>query len=75
MAGITTVQITPVPSVANMVGVTRVLRGRKVTNVVGDSSLPEAQERALQYGYASRCLELLQTEITDKQLFTLDGTE
>jgi glycine/betaine/sarcosine/D-proline reductase family selenoprotein B len=69
------VQITAVPSVAKMVGVNRVLRGQSITNVLGNRNLPLAKEKELRYRYIRRALEILQINIKEPQIFTLEGTE
>ncbi len=67
--------ITAVPTVSQMIGVTRVLRGGSVTNLLGDVKLTKEQEKFLRRKYILRALEILQTDLEDKKLFTLDGTE
>ena len=58
-----------------MVGVTRILRGLSVTNLLGDSGLAPEQEKHLRRRFVLRAIELLQTGLEDKQIFTLEGTE
>ena len=67
--------ITAVPTVSKMVGVTRILRGLSVTNILGDSRLTREKEKELRRRYVLRALEILQTEVTDRQIFTLEGSE
>jgi hypothetical protein len=57
-----------------MIGVTRVLRGVSVPNVLGDHELPPEREKALRRKYVRRALELLQKEVTDKQIFSVEGS-
>ena len=74
-AGIPTVNITAVPTVSKMIGVTRVLRGMSVPNVLGDHELPPEQEKALRKKMIRRALEILRTEVDEKQIFSMEGTE
>ena len=69
------VQITAVPNVAKMVGVNRILRGQSITCVVGNSVLTPEQEKGLRRKYVRRALEILQTEVDNPTIFTLDGME
>lgn len=73
-AGFPVVQITAVPSVSKMVGVTRVLQGESIVNVLGDSKLTKEQEKELRRRYILRALEILRMDIKEKQIFTLKGT-
>ena len=68
------VNITAVPTVSKMMGVTRILRGASVTNVLGDVSLTPKQEKLLRRKYILRALQILQMEIPGQQMFTLEGT-
>ncbi len=56
-----------------MIGVTRVLRGSSVTNVLGDAELKEEQEKRLRRKYVLRALEILRMDIKEKQVFALQG--
>ena len=69
------VHITAVPSVSKMLGVSRILRGLNITNVLGDKNLTREQEKLLRRKYALRALNILQTDVKDKQVFTLEGVE
>lgn len=68
-------QITAVPPVAKMVGVNRALRGQTITNVLGNASLPPDKEKELRHRYIRRALEILQMDVKEPQMFTLDGME
>jgi hypothetical protein len=57
-----------------MMGVSRILRGGSVTNLLGDNKMSPEEEKSLRKKYTLRALETLQTEIKDKKIFTLDGT-
>ena len=67
--------ITAVPTVSQMIGVTRVLRGQSVPNVLGDSQLQIDREKLLRRKYILRALEILQMDMKDKKIFSLDGAE
>jgi betaine reductase len=72
--GIPVVNITAVPTVSKMVGVSRILRGGTVTNLLGDEKISPEQEKDLRKKYILRALEILQMKIEGQELFTLDGT-
>jgi hypothetical protein len=57
-----------------MMGVSRILRGGSVTNLLGDEKISPKDEKSLRRKYTLRALETLQMEIKDKKIFTLDGT-
>ena len=68
--------ITAVPTVSAMLGVSRVLRGASVTNLLGDAGLTAEKERELRRRYTRRALEMLQLNARENPLvFTLTGTE
>jgi glycine/betaine/sarcosine/D-proline reductase family selenoprotein B len=56
-----------------MVGVNRILQGLSVPNVMGDRKLTKEQEKDLRRKYVLRALEILQMDIKDRQIFTIDG--
>lgn len=58
-----------------MVGVNRVLRGSRVTCVLGDGNLSEEMDKRLRRKYVTRALEILQMDVKDKKVFTLEGTD
>jgi len=72
-AGIPVVQLTAVPAGAVMVGVSRILSGKTITNPFGDAELPPEREKELRRRYVMRALELLQTKVGKSTVFTLDG--
>ena len=67
------VQITAVPTVSEMIGVSRILRGLSVTNLLGDEELTVEQERALRRKYVLRALEILRMDIKQGKVFNLHG--
>lgn len=72
-SGFPIVQITAVPSVSRMVGVSRILQGESIVNVLGDAKLSKEAEKDLRRKYVLRALEILRTDIEDKRIFTLRG--
>ena len=73
-SGIPVVNITAVPSVADMVGVTRILRGFTIPSVLGDLKLSKEQEKESRKRHIRRALSILQMEINDEHVFTLEGS-
>jgi len=69
------VQITPVPTVARMVGVGRILRGKSVTSPCGDPTLPVEAENMLIHKYVKRALELLASPADSEIIYTIEGRE
>jgi betaine reductase len=74
-SGFPVVHITAVPSVSKMLGVSRILRGLNITSVLGDVKLAREQEKLLRRKYALRALSMLQMDVKDKQIYTLEGVE
>ena len=68
------VNITAVPTVSKMLGVTRILRGESVTNLLGDLKMTPEQEKELRRKYILRALQILEMELQGQQMFTLEGT-
>ena len=73
--GFPVVNITAVPTVSSMIGVTRVLRGESVANLLGNIEISAVQEKILRRRYVLRALEILRMDLKEKQVFTLEGTE
>lgn len=61
--GIASVFVTALPTIAQMVGANRVLRGISITHPAGDPSLATGDERALRRRMVERALEMLATEV------------
>jgi hypothetical protein len=55
--------ITALPSIAQMVGVSRTLRGASITSPTGDSSLATGDEAALRRRIVARALEMLAVDV------------
>ncbi len=67
------VQITAVSSASKMTGIRRILMGTQIPNPFGNADFTPEQEKALRRRYMKRALDLLQTEVKETTLFTLDG--
>ena len=55
--------ITALPTIAQMVGANRVLRGVSITHPTGDPSLATGDEHDLRVGIVRRALEMLTVEV------------
>jgi betaine reductase len=67
--GIPTVFVTALPTIAQMVGANRILRGVAITNPTGDPSLAPGEERELRLGIVRRALEMLATEVEPRTVW------
>ena len=61
--GIATVFVTALPTIGQMVGANRVLRGVSITSPTGDPSLAVGDEHALRVRVVERALEFLGTDV------------
>ncbi len=61
--GIATVFVTALPTIAQMVGANRVLRGVSITHPTGDPSLAAGDELVLRRRVVERALEMLATDV------------
>jgi betaine reductase len=66
-----TVFITALPTIAQMVGANRVLRGMAITAPTGDPSLSGDAERALRVRIVERALEMLAAEVDPLTMWDL----
>ncbi len=71
--GIATVVITALPTIAQMVGANRVLRGVSITHPTGDPSLGPAEERALRRRIVERALEMLATDVDPRTVWEVSS--
>ena len=55
--------VTALPTIAQMAGANRILRGVAITNPTGDPTLPADDERALRVAFMRRALEMLATDV------------
>jgi betaine reductase len=71
--GIATVFITALPTIAQMVGANRVLRGVAITHPTGDPSLAVGDERAVRVRVIERALELLSTDVEPRTVWEVSA--
>jgi hypothetical protein len=57
--------------VSSLAGVSRVLRGESVTNLLGNERLSGDEEKNLILRYTLRALQILRMELERKKVFTL----
>ena len=63
--------VTALPTIAQMVGANRILRGVAITHPVGDPSLGAADEHALRVAIVRRALEMLATHVEPRTVWEL----
>ena len=71
--GIPTVFITALPTIAQMVGANRVVRGVAITYPTGDASLAAGDELALRVRILDRAVEMLATDVASRTVWEIDG--
>ena len=71
--GITTVCITALPTIAQMVGANRILRGVSITHPTGDPSLAVGDELAMRTKMLDRALEMLATDVEPRTVWEVDA--
>jgi betaine reductase len=71
--GIPTVFVTALPTIAQMVGANRVLRGRAITAPTGDPSLTSGDEAGLRRRIVGRALEMLSTDVGPLTVWEVTG--
>ena len=69
--GIPTVLITALPTIAQMVGANRVLRGTAITHPTGEPSLAPDDELAFRVEMLERAVEMLATEVEPRTVWEL----
>ena len=67
--GIPTVFVTALPTIAQMVGANRIVRGVAITNPTGDPSLDRDDERAMRLALVRRALEMLATDVEPRTVW------
>jgi betaine reductase len=65
--------VTALPTIAQMVGTNRILRGVSITHPTGDPGLATGDERALRVRLVRRALEMLGTEVGPATIWELEG--
>ena len=71
--GIATVCITALPTIAQMVGANRILRGVSITHPTGDPSLAVGDELAMRTKMLGRALEMLATDVEPRTVWEVDA--
>jgi len=69
-AGIPTVQVTAMTSIALMIGVPRVVQGTKIVNPMGNEDMTPQDEKLLRRDIAMSALNALQAEAKEPTLFS-----
>lgn len=70
--GIPTVFITALPTIAQMVGANRILRGVSITHPTGDPSLAVGDELALRLTIVERALQMLGSDVAPRTVWEID---
>jgi betaine reductase len=63
--------VTALPTIAQMVGTNRILRGVSITSPTGDPTLAAGDERDLRIAIMERALEMLTTEVGPTTIWEL----
>jgi glycine reductase complex component B subunit gamma len=61
--------VTALPTIAQMVGANRVLRGVAITHPTGDPSLPPDDEQDMRAALVRRALEMLSAEVEPRTVW------
>jgi glycine reductase complex component B subunit gamma len=61
--------VTALPTIAQMVGANRILRGVAITHPTGDPSLPPDDEQAMRVALVRRALEMLSAEVEPRTVW------
>ena len=67
--GIPTVFVTALPTIAQMVGANRIVRGVAITNPTGDPDLSRGDELAMRRALVRQALEMLSTEVEPRTVW------
>ena len=65
--------VTALPTIAQMVGANRILRGVAITHPTGDPSLAPDDEHAMRVALVRRALEMLATEVESRTVWELSS--
>jgi betaine reductase len=66
--------VTALPTIAEMVGANRILRGVSIAHPTGDPSLAAGDERALRRRILERALEMFATEVTGPTVWEVEAS-
>jgi len=67
------VVVTALPTIAQMVGTNRILRGVSITHPAGDPGLAAGDEHALRVRLVRRALEMLMAEVGPTTIWELEA--
>jgi glycine/betaine/sarcosine/D-proline reductase family selenoprotein B len=70
--GIATVFITALPTIGQMVGANRILRGVSITHPTGDPSLAAGDELAMRTRMLDRAVDMLATDVEPRTVWELE---
>ena len=65
--------VTALPTIAQMVGTNRILRGVSITHPAGDPGLAAGDEHALRVRLVRRALEMLMAEVGPTTIWELEA--
>jgi betaine reductase len=63
--------VTALPTIAQMVGANRILRGVAITHPTGDPSLAPGDEHAMRVALVRRAVEMLATDVEPRTVWEL----
>jgi glycine reductase complex component B subunit gamma len=66
--------VTALPTIAQMVGANRILRGVSIAHPTGDPSLAVGDEVGLRHRIVERALEMLRTEVGPATVWEVEPT-
>ena len=69
--GIPTVFVTALPTIAQMVGANRIMRGVAITNPTGDPTLAPEDERAMRLALMRRAFEMIAADVEPRTVWEL----
>jgi glycine reductase len=67
--------VTALPTIGQMVGANRILRGGSITAPTGDPSLGHDDELALRTRMVARALQMLMTDVAPLTVWSMDAGE
>jgi glycine reductase complex component B subunit gamma len=70
--GITTVFVTALPTIAQMVGANRILHGVSIAHPTGDPSLSASEESGLRRRIVERALQMLTADVGPRTVWEVE---
>jgi betaine reductase len=71
-AGLPSVLITALPTIAAHLGAGRILRGVAIAHPVGDPAIPPAEEAALRERLVHRAIDMLESDLPRGTIWEID---